>query len=262
VQKYGALGIAKSLGLLGCILKKAAEQIDMKAPQGKAKSPSTLLNPCLAGAAIRRHLTGRVPLYKRRKVAKWFQQIPPFIKGGLGLPAIALAQARRAGRISNQKGYTLVEVLVALGILGFGLMAVATMQVTAIKTNSKASDMSQGLTLAQAKVEELMNLQYTALSDTDGDGTNQDPNNDGTDDDGGNFGLDATVDPADECVNNPLSDGFWPDPWDCTEKYRLFWNVAVDEPATKSKIIRVIVIWTERGKNKRMSLDFVKTDLS
>jgi len=154
-------------------------------------------------------------------------------------------------RVKKEEGYTLVEVLVALGILGFGLMAVATMQVTAIKTNARASGMSQGLTLAQAKVEELMNLPYIDLIDTTGDGTDED--------DG--FGLNNTVDPADEC-NNPVSDGFWPNPWDCTAKYRLFWNVAVDEPVTDSRTIRVIVTWTERGKEKRISLDFVKTDLS
>jgi len=165
-------------------------------------------------------------------------------------------------RAKKEEGYTLVEVLVALGILGFGLLAVATMQVTAIKTNARASGLSQGVTLAQAKVEDLMNLPFTALNDPDGDGTNQDADNDGTDDNGGNFGLDATEDPADECSNDPVSDGFWPNPWDCTAQYRLFWNVAVDEPVADSKIIRVIVIWTERGKNKRISLDFVKTDLS
>ena len=165
-------------------------------------------------------------------------------------------------KVKKEEGYTLVEVLIALGILGFGLLAVATMQVTAIKTNSRASNMSEGLTLAQAKLEELMNLPYTALNDKDGDGTNQDADDNGTDDNGGNFGLDATADPADECLNDPVSDGFWPDPWDCTARYRLFWNVAVDEPATNSKTIRVIVVWTERGKNKRISLDFVKTDLS
>jgi len=38
--------------------------------------------------------------------------------------------------------------------------------------------------------------------------------------------------------------------------------VAMDEPVTASKTIRVIVTWTERGKNKRVSLDFVKTNLS
>lgn len=148
-------------------------------------------------------------------------------------------------------GYTLVEVLVALGILGFGLLAVATMQVTAIKANARASGMSQGVTLAQGKAEDLMNLSYNALIDTTGDGTDED--------DG--FGLNNTVDLLDEC-NDPVSDGFWPNPWDCTAAYRLFWNIAVDKPAVDSKIIRVIVIWTERGKDKRISLDFVKTDLS
>ena len=154
----------------------------------------------------------------------------------------------------KEEGYTLIEILVAIAILAFGLMAVATMQVTAIKTNAVASGMSQGLTLAQDKAEELMNLSYSTLIDTTGDGTDED--------DG--FGLNNTVDPADECNNEPVSDGFWPaDPsWDCTAKYRLFWNVAVDEPVADSKIIRVIVIWTERGKDKRISLDFIKTDFS
>jgi prepilin-type N-terminal cleavage/methylation domain-containing protein len=152
----------------------------------------------------------------------------------------------------KEEGYTLVEVLIALGILGFGLLAVATMQVTAIKTNARAGSLSHGTTLAQAKAEELMNLPYSGLSDTTGNGT----------DEGQGFGLNDTVDPGGECTNDPLSDGFWPDPWDCTASYRLFWNVAVDEPVAESKTIRVIVIWTERGKNKRVSLDFVKTDLS
>ena len=209
----------------------------MKAPQGKATSPFTLLNPCSAGSAIRRNLTGRVPLYKRGKIAKWFQQVSPFIKGGLG-------------GILNQDGYTLVEVLIALGILGFGLLAVATMQVTAIKTNSMASGLSQGLTLAQAKVEELMNLSYSAprLSDADSDGTGKDTDDDGIDDDGKDFGLNDIGDDSDYEEPNG--------------RYTIYWNVAVDEPVVESKTIRVIVVWTEREKNKRISLDFVKTDLS
>jgi len=153
-------------------------------------------------------------------------------------------------RVKKEEGYTLVEVLIALGILGFGLMAVATMQVTAIKTNSRASDMSQGVTLAQAKVEELMNLPYSSLSlkDVDDDGTDEDANDDGIDDDGDNFGLnDVGVDSDYEEPNG---------------RYTTYWNVAVDEPVAKSKTIRVIVVWTERGKNKRVSLDFVKTNLS
>jgi len=157
----------------------------------------------------------------------------------------------------KEEGYTLVEVLVALGILGFGLMAVATMQVTAIKTNARASGMSQGVTLAQAKAEELMNLSYSAIValDDDGDGTNQDADNDGNDDDGGNFGLNDTVDSG----GNVIADD---SELNVNGRYSIYWNVAVNEPAANSSRIRVIVTWTEKGKNKRISLDFVMTNLS
>jgi len=160
-------------------------------------------------------------------------------------------------RFKQEEGYTLVEVLVALGILGFGLMAVATMQVTAIKTNARASGMSQGVTLAQAKAEELMNLSYSAIValDDDGDGTNQDADNDGNDDDGGNFGLNDTVDSG----GNVIADD---SELNVNGRYSIYWNVAVNEPAANSSRIRVIVTWTEKGKNKRISLDFVMTNLS
>ena len=151
----------------------------------------------------------------------------------------------------KEEGYTLVEILVAITVLAIGLMAVATMQVTAIKTNTIASGMSQGLSLAQAKMEELMNLPYiTLISADDGDGTNQDANGDGVDDDGGNFGLDDTGDGADG--SSPPLDG----------NYRVFWNVAVNVPVTNSSTIRVITTWTEKGRAKRIALDFVKADLS
>ena len=149
----------------------------------------------------------------------------------------------------NQEGFTLVEILIAIAILAFGLLAVATMQVRAIKTNAIASGISQGLTLGQAKVEELMNLSYghSDLLDPDGDGTGQDVDDDGFDDDGGNFGLDDTI----------TADGS-----DANGRYTIYWNIAVDEPVTSSKTIRVIVNWAEKGINKNVKLDFVKTDLS
>jgi len=152
----------------------------------------------------------------------------------------------------KEEGYTLVEILIAIAILAFGLMAVATMQITAIKTNAIASGISQGLTLGQAKVEELMNLSYNH-SDLDDDGggisngTGQDADDDGVDDDGDNFGLDDTTGADGSAANG---------------RYTTYWNIAVDEPVTGSKTIRVIVTWTEKGRNKRINLDFVKTNLS
>jgi hypothetical protein len=44
--------------------------------------------------------------------------------------------------------------------------------------------------------------------------------------------------------------------------YTIYWNVAVDEPVISSKTIRVIVTWIEKGRSKRIRLDFVKTSLS
>ncbi len=151
----------------------------------------------------------------------------------------------------KEEGYTLIEILIAIAILAFGLMAVATMQITAIKTNAIASGISQGLTLGQARVEELMNLPYghDDLKDWDGDGTGKDLDNDGVDDDEDNFGLKHTVGEADNSTPE-TNDG-----------YTIYWNVAVDEPVISSKTIRVIVTWTEKGRNKRISLDFVKTNL-
>jgi prepilin-type N-terminal cleavage/methylation domain-containing protein len=152
----------------------------------------------------------------------------------------------------KQEGFTLVEILIAIAILAFGLLAVATMQVRAIKTNAIASGISQGLTLGQAKVEELMNLSYSHsdLNDDGGgvsNGTGQDADDDGVDDDGGNFGLDDTTG----------ADGS-----DANGRYTIYWNIAIDEPVTSSKTIRVIVTWTEQGRNKSIKLDFVKTSLS
>jgi prepilin-type N-terminal cleavage/methylation domain-containing protein len=152
----------------------------------------------------------------------------------------------------KQEGYTLIEILIAIAILAFGLMAVATMQVTAIKTNAIASGISQGLTLGQTKVEELMNLSYnhSDLYDDGGgisNGTGQDLDDDGVDDDDDNFGLDDTTG-ADGSEENG--------------RYKIYWNIAVDEPVTSSKTIRVIVTWTEKGRNKRINLDFIKTDFS
>jgi len=165
----------------------------------------------------------------------------------------------------KEAGFTLMEILIAIAILAFGLLAVATMQAWSIKGNSQAIGITEGITLAQDKIEEFISLDYnhTDLSDTDNDGTTQDTApDDGVDDDAGNFGLDDTVDLADECANNPVSDGYWPNgPWDCTARYRLFWNIAVDEPINNVKTIRVIVEWDDRSARKSATVYFMKADI-
>lgn len=154
----------------------------------------------------------------------------------------------------KEAGFTLMEILIAIAILAFGLLAVATMQAWSIKGNSQAIGITEGITLAQDKIEEFISLDYnhTDLSDTDNDGTTQDTApDDGVDDDGGNFGLDNTTGAGTAAADHTDSYG----------RYNIYWNVAVDEPINNVKTIRVIVEWTDRLATKRATVDFMKADI-
>ena len=152
----------------------------------------------------------------------------------------------------SNEGLTLLEVLAAVAILSFGLLAVATMQGSSIKGNSQAIGTTEAITLAQGKLEELMRLSYNHadLTDTDNDGTSQDANDDGVDEVGPDlkFGLDDIDAAAD---HNPPNVG----------RYKIYYNIAVDEPIVNVKTIRIIVLWEDRGAQKNATVDFMKTDI-
>lgn len=61
----------------------------------------------------------------------------------------------------NNKGFTLIEVLIGLVILAIGLLAVAGMQITSIKGNTFSNNLTQATVFAQDKLEYLKNLPYT-----------------------------------------------------------------------------------------------------
>ncbi|MFC1813102.1 prepilin-type N-terminal cleavage/methylation domain-containing protein [Thermodesulfobacteriota bacterium] len=66
-----------------------------------------------------------------------------------------------AGRCRREKGFTLIEVMIALTIFAVGMLAVATMQISAISVNARAKRLTQRTTYAQDKIEELIALDYT-----------------------------------------------------------------------------------------------------
>ena len=64
-------------------------------------------------------------------------------------------------KLRNDKGYTLIEILIAIAILSVGLLAIATMQISSIRVNDTARRMTRRATMAQDRLEYLMSLGYT-----------------------------------------------------------------------------------------------------
>ena len=68
-----------------------------------------------------------------------------------------------SSRFFEKNGFTLIEVLIGLIILAIGVLAIAGMQITAIRGTSFSNSLSQASILAQERLEFLKGLQ---ISDT------------------------------------------------------------------------------------------------
>lgn len=65
-----------------------------------------------------------------------------------------------AYRRADEGGYTLIEILIALSIFSIGMLAVASMQIKSIQTNSFANKVTESTTWAQDKFEDLITLAW------------------------------------------------------------------------------------------------------
>jgi prepilin-type N-terminal cleavage/methylation domain-containing protein len=143
--------------------------------------------------------------------------------------------------VENTKGFTLIEVMVALGVLSIGILSMYTMQTGSVRGNLRASQISTASTWAMDKMEEFSGLDYddSQLADLRNDGTQQDANGNGIDDDdeGGtgrdgiaNFGLDQrTAATADHTLTDPAG-------------YTMYYNIAIDQPLENMKTVRLIIV--------------------
>jgi prepilin-type N-terminal cleavage/methylation domain-containing protein len=62
--------------------------------------------------------------------------------------------------MKNQRGFTLLEILVALTIFALGVLAVASMQMHAIRANNFSDTLTEATTLASDRMEKFMALNY------------------------------------------------------------------------------------------------------
>ena len=138
---------------------------------------------------------------------------------------------------NNNKGFTVVELMVAVVITVIAFAGLATMEIACINGNSIASNVTTGITLAQDKMEDLMSLD---INDPDLDDNNLSNNTNLRDgvEDFSSVGSAATADDGHREENldakgNPGG------------MYTRFWNVAEDTPIDGQKTLVVIVTWRD-----------------
>jgi type IV pilus assembly protein PilV len=138
--------------------------------------------------------------------------------------------------LNQENGFTLLEILIAISLLTIGLLAVASMQVMAIRGNSFSGGTTEATTLAMDRIELLMTLDYddADLDDTNADGT------------AGLNNADAAT--ADQSRTYTNDNGLL---------YNIYWNTARNSPAQDTTTIRVFVIWSERGVQRSLFLDSI-----
>jgi type IV pilus assembly protein PilV len=153
-------------------------------------------------------------------------------------------------RLRNERGFTLLEIVIAIGILSFGLLAIASMQTSAIKGNTSALGLTEAMTLAQNRIEQMMSWPYADTRLTDSGGSRTGVNGLGDNPFDSSYPLPDGSDPG-----NPIQAG------GVGRQYNVYWNVAQNFPIQNTKTIRVIVTWTERGNQRIATVDFVKADI-
>jgi len=124
--------------------------------------------------------------------------------------------------LRNHKGFTLVEIMIAIFILVIALLGLVSVTVMVIKGNSFSKTMTTATTLAKDKMEQLKNLSYdnTSLTgDTSSAGRQHDD------------------------AGNPLE-----------TIYTRQWWVRKDYPATDMKTITLSVSWSWQDASRQVEL--------
>jgi type IV pilus assembly protein PilV len=122
--------------------------------------------------------------------------------------------------LEGERGFSLIEVVIALAIFSFGLLAVVAMQSAAVKNKTFSNGISQAMREAnQSVVEELLSLDIG------------NPNLDA-----GNHGPDTSADGV----------------------YATSYTVTDDQPEDGLKQVVVSTTWTDFNGNHTVSLQFTK----
>jgi prepilin-type N-terminal cleavage/methylation domain-containing protein len=96
--------------------------------------------------------------------------------------------------LRKQKGFSLIELLIAMSILAIGMLAAASMQYSAVRNNSTGNVSTQATMLAKAQLEMLKNQDIDSATLAPGDYSDPTPI-DGNGNPGGIFNRSWRIDP-------------------------------------------------------------------
>lgn len=159
----------------------------------------------------------------------------------------------------NDRGFSLIEVMVALAILAIGLLGLLNLSFYAIRANKQNKEIIWARLLAEQTAQDLQLADYDdALLQDDGDTTDLDdisnPDHSsvlvGNDDDGDGRTDEELADGLDNDGDGLIDEDL--------RNYSIVWNVADDVPAAQMKTIRVITIWTKNNYRHTSKVNLVR----
>ncbi|MGD9044187.1 MAG: prepilin-type N-terminal cleavage/methylation domain-containing protein [Desulfobacterales bacterium] len=119
--------------------------------------------------------------------------------------------------IKKESGFSLIEMLIAMSVLAFGMLAAASMQYSTVRNNTTGNTATQANSLAKAQLEMLKNQDIASTALAVGDYVDPTP-------------VDANGNPG----------GI----------YNRSWRI--DPLGTSARRIRVTVEWTKFGRSRQV----------
>ncbi|RJP82902.1 MAG: hypothetical protein C4522_02155 [Desulfobacteraceae bacterium] len=128
----------------------------------------------------------------------------------------------------NNHGYSIIEAMIALGVLSIGLLAIISMQISSTANIRKSGDSTEAISLGTAELERLMAFSYTDLNNP------------------------AVIAPLSRLKQG--SGG----------RFDITWSVTAATPAPNTVTITVNVSWDPQtgGGTQTMTLTSVKADMN